>query len=58
MEDKEKKVRSKRDPQGRRRAIAQAAAELLLFEGPKSVTHRSVAKKSASSSRFYYAIFF
>ena len=45
MEDKEKKVRSKRDPQGRRRAIAQAAAELLLFEGPKSVTHRSVAKK-------------
>lgn len=46
MENKEKKVRSKRDPQGRRRAIAQAAAELLLFEGPKSVTHRSVAKKA------------
>lgn len=46
MESKEKKVRSKRDPQGRRRAIAQAAAELLLFEGPKSVTHRSVAKKA------------
>ena len=46
MEDKEKKVRSTRDPQGRRRAIAQAAAELLLFEGPKSVNHRSVAKKA------------
>lgn len=49
MENKEKKVRSKRDPQGRRRAIAQAAAELLLFEGPKSVTHRSVAKKAQVS---------
>lgn len=60
MEDKEKKVRSKRDPQGRRRAIAQAAAELLLFEGPKSVTHRSVAKKAqvplGSTTQYFSSI--
>lgn len=60
MEDKEKKVRSKRDPQGRRRAIAQAAAELLLFEGSKSVTHRSVAKKAqvplGSTTQFFSSI--
>lgn len=60
MEDKEKKVRSKRDPQGRRRAIAQAAAELLLIEGPKSVTHRSVAKKAqvplGSTTQYFSSI--
>lgn len=60
MEDKEKKVRSKRDPQGRRRAIAQAAAELLLFEGPKIVTHRSVAKKAqvplGSTTQYFSSI--
>ena len=60
MENKEKKVRSKRDPQGRRRAIAQAAAELLLFEGPKSVTHRSVAKKAqvplGSTTQYFSSI--
>jgi len=60
MEDKEKKVRSKCDPQGRRRAIAQAAAELLLFEGPKSVTHRSVAKKAqvplGSTTQYFSSI--
>lgn len=59
MENKEKKVRSKRDPQGRRRAIPQAAAELLLFEGPKSVTHRSVAKKAQvplGSTTQYFSI--
>ncbi len=60
MESKEKKVRSKRDPQGRRRAIAQAAAELLLFEGPKSVTHRSVAKKAqvplGSTTQYFSSI--
>ena len=60
MEDKEKKVCSKRDPQGRRRAIAQAAAELLLFEGPKSVTHRSVAKKAqvplGSTTQYFSSI--
>lgn len=60
MENKEKKVRSKRDPQGRRKAIAQAAAELLLFEGPKSVTHRSVAKKAqvplGSTTQYFSSI--
>lgn len=60
MESKEKKVRSKRDPQGRRRVIAQAAAELLLFEGPKSVTHRSVAKKAqvplGSTTQYFSSI--
>lgn len=60
MENKEKKVRSKRDPQGRRRAIAQAAAELLLIEGPKSVTHRSVAKKAqvplGSTTQYFSSI--
>ena len=60
MENKEKKVRSKRDPQGRRRAIAQAPAELLLFEGPKSVTHRSVAKKAqvplGSTTQYFSSI--
>ena len=60
MESKEKKVRSKRDPQGRRRAIAQAAAELLLFEGPKSVTHRRVAKKAqvplGSTTQYFSSI--
>lgn len=60
MENKEKKVRSKRDPQGRRRAIAQAAAELLLFEGPKSVTHRSVVKKAqvplGSTTQYFSSI--
>ncbi len=60
MESKEKKVRSKRDPQGRRRVIAQAAAELLLFEDPKSVTHRSVAKKAqvplGSTTQYFSSI--
>lgn len=33
----------KRDPEGRRNAIAQAAAALLLLEGPRRLTHRRIA---------------
>lgn len=40
--------------------LRQAAAELLLFEGPKSVTHRSVAKKAqvplGSTTQYFSSI--
>lgn len=37
------KPRSRRDPEGRRRAIVQAAAELIAGHGTKGITHRMVA---------------
>ncbi|OEV04872.1 TetR family transcriptional regulator [Streptomyces nanshensis] len=38
--------RSRRDPQARRRAIIQAAADLLIEEGGGNITHRRVAERA------------
>lgn len=41
-----RKPRAKRNPRARRRAIAEAAAKLLLEEGTERVTHRKVAEEA------------
>ena len=41
-----KRTRAPRDPEGRRRAIAQAAAEILVEEGPSALTHRKAAQRA------------
>lgn len=41
-----KRSRAARDPQGRKRALAQAAAEVILEEGPAKLTHRKVAARA------------
>ncbi|WP_106982581.1 TetR/AcrR family transcriptional regulator [Streptomyces megasporus] len=38
--------RARRDPEGRRRAIVEAAAELIVEEGPGDLTHRRVAERA------------
>ncbi len=39
-----KKKRAPRDPEGRKRAIVEAAADIIFREGTKKVTNRSVAE--------------
>ncbi|MDO4291403.1 MAG: TetR family transcriptional regulator [Eggerthellaceae bacterium] len=39
-----RKTRAARDPEGRKRAIAQAAADVIVHEGVGKVTHRRVAE--------------
>lgn len=46
MDPKASKPRAKRDPEGRKRAIVEAAAALLLEEGSERVTHRRVAERA------------
>jgi DNA-binding transcriptional regulator YbjK len=39
-------VRAKRDPEGRRRRIAEAAAELIMETGAGAISHRQVAARA------------
>lgn len=39
----------KRDPEGRRRAILEAAAEIIVTQGSSALTHRAVAKLAGVS---------
>lgn len=39
-------ARAKRDPEGRKRAIVEAATDLVLELGPSHVTHRKVAERA------------
>jgi DNA-binding transcriptional regulator YbjK len=51
-------VRARRDPEGRRRRIAEAAAELIMETGTSTVTHRQVARRAEvplGSTTQYYA---
>ncbi|GAB2562528.1 TetR/AcrR family transcriptional regulator [Leucobacter ruminantium] len=48
----------KRDPEGRRRAILDAAAELIVENGPAAITHRAIAARagvSLGSTTQYFA---
>lgn len=48
----------KRDPEGRRRAILSAAAEIIVNEGPAALTHRAVAARAGvalGSTTQYFA---
>ena len=50
----------RRDPEGRRRAILSAAAELIVENGAASLTHRAVAKRAqvalASTTQYFRSI--
>lgn len=50
----------RRDPEGRRRAILTAAAEIIVDEGAASLTHRAVAKRAgvalASTTQYFSSI--
>ncbi|ALJ20845.1 TetR/AcrR family transcriptional regulator [Microbacterium sp. No. 7] len=51
-------TRAKRDPEGRRRAIIDAAAELVVDLGLNGVTHRKVAERAGvplGSTTHYFA---
>ena len=53
-----KAQRAKRDPEGRRRAIVEAAAELIAHEGTRKLTHRRVAERAGvplGSTTQYFA---
>ena len=54
------KPRAKRDPEARRRAIEQAAAELLLEGGSQRLTHRKVAERAqvplGSTTQYFSSI--
>lgn len=54
------KPRAKRDPEARRRAIEQAAAELLLEGGSQRLTHRRVAERAqvplGSTTQYFSSI--
>lgn len=50
--------RAKRDPEGRRRAIVEAAAEVIALEGTRKLTHRRVAQRAGvplGSTTQYFA---
>ncbi|MEV0392328.1 TetR/AcrR family transcriptional regulator [Polymorphospora rubra] len=50
--------RSRRDPEGRRRAIVAAAAELIVQDGLTDLTHRRVAARagvSLSATTYYFS---
>ncbi len=54
----ERKKRSPRDPEGRKRAIVEAAASLMSREGTKRLTHRRVAEAAGvplGSTTQYFA---
>ena len=42
----EPRRRAKRDPEGRRRAIVEAAVEIIVHEGTRKLTHRRVAQQA------------
>lgn len=56
----EKPKRAKRDPEGRRRAIVTAAAELIGREGTQRLTHRRVAQHAGvplgSTTQYFSSI--
>ncbi|CAL9355352.1 HTH-type transcriptional regulator RcdA [Nocardiopsis dassonvillei] len=50
--------RARRDPQGRRRAIVRAAADVIVSDGPDHLTHRRVASRARvplGSTTYYFA---
>lgn len=50
--------RAKRDPEGRRRAIVEAAAEVIAREGTRKLTHRRIAQQAGvplGSTTQYFA---
>ncbi|GAB2742580.1 TetR/AcrR family transcriptional regulator [Salinifilum aidingensis] len=50
--------RARRDPRGRRRAIVEAAAELIVEQGAGELTHRGVASRaqvSLGATTYYFA---
>ncbi len=54
----QKPKRAKRDPEGRRRAIIEAAAEVIAREGTRKLTHRRVAQQAGvplGSTTQYFA---
>ena len=55
-----KRTRSPRDPAGRRHAIAQAAADVILEEGPAKLTHRKAAERAGvplgSTTQYFSSI--
>ncbi len=51
-------IKGRRNPEARKRAIINAAAELLMENGPSGLTHRAVAKRagvSLGSTTQYFA---
>jgi DNA-binding transcriptional regulator YbjK len=51
-------MRARRDPEGRRRRIAEAAAALIMETGTSAITHRQVAARAAvplGSTTQYFA---
>lgn len=55
-----KPKRAKRDPEGRRRAIIEAAAEIIAREGTRKLTHRRVAQQAGvplgSTTQYFSSI--
>ena len=55
-----KPKRAKRDPEGRRRAIIEAAAEIIASEGTRKLTHRRVAQQAGvplgSTTQYFSSI--
>ena len=55
-----KPMRAKRDPEGRRRAIIEAAAEIIAREGTRKLTHRRVAQQAGvplgSTTQYFSSI--
>ncbi|MEE0844614.1 MAG: TetR family transcriptional regulator [Eggerthellaceae bacterium] len=58
--DQTGKRRAKRDPEGRRRTIVEAAAEILAHEGTRKLTHRRVAQQAGvplgSTTQYFSSI--
>ena len=56
----QKPKRAKRDPEGRRRAIIEAAAEIIAREGTRKLTHRRVAQQAGvplgSTTQYFSSI--
>ena len=56
----EKTQRAKRDPEGRRRVIVEAAAEVIAREGTRKLTHRRVAQQAGvplgSTTQYFSSI--
>lgn len=52
--------RAKRNPEGRKRAIVEAAAEILALEGTRKLTHRRVAQQAGvplgSTTQYFSSI--
>lgn len=58
MTPTDQRVRARRDPEGRRRAIVEAAAALIVEQGVVDLTHRRVAERAGlplGATTYYFA---